>query len=325
MSDSHQIRRVVRLLTVLSSGHHCTTSELAENVTDYVEGKTVSLRQIQRDLRALEASGVPLQNEQFGRELRWWIPASYRSMVPIDINRNEVLAVHTLKGMLRQFRGTSIESDVDKLARKLERVAPGSVLMDDGVVSEVTPGAMRDAVPDGILQAVIEGIRDVAWDRVTYRALHDNQRRTFIVALCRLLPHAGRLYAAAWHPKHKRYITLAVDRVESVERADDYDMPNHVFSEDVYRRERFGVYSGEVVNVVLRVTPGSAEFFTSRQWHPTQTFTKRRDGHIDLRMRVPINPELVSWIVSWADVVRVLKPRGLIDACRKKADAIREW
>ncbi len=325
MSDSHQVRRVVKLLTTLSSGHHCTTSELAEFVSDSVDGKEVSRRQIQRDLRALEAAGVPLENEQFGRELRWWIPASYRSMVPIDINRNEVLAVHTLKGMLRQFRGTSIENDVDKLARKLERIAPGSVLMDDGLVSEVTPGAMRDAVPDDILQAVIEGIRDVAWDKVTYRALHDDQRRTFVVALCRLLPHAGRLYAAAWHPKHKRYITLAVDRVESVERADDFHLPNHVFNEDVYRRERFGVYSGEVTNVILRVVPSSASFFTNRQWHPTQTFTKRRDGSVDLSMRVPINPELVSWIVSWADVMKVLKPKGLVDACRKKAEAIGKW
>jgi len=325
VNDSHQIQRVVRLLSILSSGHHCTTTELADLVQARVEGKAVSRRQIQRDLRAIEAAGVPITCEQAGRELRWWIPASYRAMVPIDINRNDVLALHTLKGMLRQFRGTAIERDVDKLAQKLEKVAPGSVLMDNGLVSDVTPGAMRDAVPDAILQQVIEGIRDIAYDQVTYRALYDDTRRTFIVALCRLLPHAGRLYAAAWHPKYKRYITLAVDRIEHVERANDFPLPHHVFDEEAYRQQRFGVYSGEVTNITMRIAAPSVNFFTSRQWHPTQTFKHRRDGSADLSMRVPINPELVSWIVSWADVMKVVKPKHLIDACKSKAAAIGEW
>lgn len=325
MTESHQVRRIVELLTVLGSGHHLTTSELADRVADKVDGKVVSRRQIQRDLRAIESAGIPLHTEQDGRENRWWIPASYRAMVPVSVGRNEVLAVHLLKGMLRQFRGTSIEGHIDVLAKRLERLAPGSVLLDADLVNEVTPGVLSTPIPEAVLQAVIDGIRDVSWDRVTYRALHDGETRTFVVALCRLIVHAGRLYVAAWHPKYKHYITMAVDRVLTVERATDVASPVHVFNEDLYRRTRFGVYSGQVVPIVLRISPSAVEYFTSRLWHPTQEFIHRRDGSVHLKLTAPINPELVAWIVSWANVMRPLKPAKLIEECLLKVKAMKGW
>ncbi len=325
MSESHQVQRIVELLSALGSGHHLTTSELALRVESRVEGKAVSRRQIQRDLRAIEAAGIPLHVEQDGKEYRWWIPAAYRALVPVSIGRNEVLAVHLLKGMLRQFRGTAIEKHVDALASKLESIAPGSVLVDADLVNEVTPGILATPIPDDVLQAVISGIRDVAWDRVTYRALHDGNTRTFVVALCRLIAHAGRLYVAAWHPKYGHYITMAVDRVLAVERATDVGLPMHVFDEALYRRTRFGVYSGKVVPITLQISPKAAEYFTSRVWHPTQQFQHRRGGSVELRLDAPINPELIAWIVSWADVLKPLRPKRLVEACLEKVEVMRGW
>ncbi len=324
MADSHQVRRIIELLTVLGSGHHLTTSELATRVEHRVEGKTVSRRQIQRDLRAIEAAGIPLHTENDGKELRWWIPASYRSLVPVAFGENELLAIHLLKGMLRQFRGTTIEADIDRLARQLEKVAPGSILFDANIINEVTPGVVTTPIPDNVLRSVINGIRDVAWDRVTYRALHDNQTRTFVVALCRLVLHAGRLYVAAWHPKH-HYITMAVDRILNVERALDITLPFHVFNEQQYRRERFGVYSGKVCEITLHVRKESADFFKERLWHPSQRFKSNRDGSVNLYLTAPINPELIAWIISWAEALTPKKPKRLVNACLLKAQAISSW
>ncbi len=324
MSESHQVRRIIEMLTLLTSGHHLTTSELAERIAQRVEGKKVSRRQIQRDIRAIEQGGIPIHSEQDGREYRHWIPASYRSMVPVSITRNEVLAVHILKGMLRQFRGTSVEADVDKLAARLEKVVPGSVLFDADLVNEVTPGVLATPVSDHVLDMVINGIRDVAWDRITYRALHDDVERTFVVALCRLIVHAGRLYVAAWHPKYRHYITMAVDRIVYVERATDVVMPFHVFDENLYRSTRFGVYSGKVRPITLRIAPKAARFFQERLWHPTQRFVVKRDGSLHLHLKAPINPELIAWIVSWADVMRPLSPQTLLTACKEKVRSLQQ-
>lgn len=325
MPESHQVRRIIEILSLLGSGHHLTTGELGERIGFRVSGKTVSRRQIQRDLRAIEAAGIPLQFEQDQKEYRWWIPASYRALVPVSISRNEVLAVHMLKGMLRQFRGTSIEGRITKLANELERIAPGSVLLDADLVNEVTPGVLATPLSEEVLDAVIDGIRDVSWDRVTYRALYDGQTRTFVVALCRLIVHAGRLYVAAWHPKYRHYITMAVDRIIDVERATDVTMPFHVFDEHTYRNERFGVYSGKVCSITLHIQAQSAEFFLTRLWHPSQRFKQKRDGSVHLHLRVPINPELIAWIVSWANVMRPLKPVALINACLEKVQAVEQW
>jgi hypothetical protein len=75
----------------------------------------------------------------------------------------------------------------------------------------------------------------------------------------------------------------------------------------------------------IRIDASAADFFTSRTWHPSQEFHHRRDGSIDMILTAPLSPELVSWIVSWADVLTVRSPQTLIKACKQKVAAIDSW
>jgi len=318
---SAQITRCIRIISLLAGGRKISTQTIIEAVTD-AETPRVSQRQIQRDLRSIERAGVALVNERHGREQLWSIPAAYRGIEPLSISSKEILALHLLKGALGAFRSTPVQRDVDRLIRKLERHAPGTVFLSDDVVSEVTPGRYSNALDDVVLAQVIFAITDPHWDRVTYRSIHGAQTRTFVVSFCRMINHAGRLYVAAWHPKHKQYITLAVDRIDHVERADDVQLPLHSFDEHRYRRARFGVYDGEIHTIRLRVDASAADFFASRQWHPTQQTRLQRNGTLLLELQAPLSPELVSWIVSWADVLTILSPRKLTTICRQKVQRL---
>ena len=285
----------------------------------------VTIRQIQRDLRAIEQSGVPLQSTRIGKNIRWSIPREYRGLTPISITEHEVLSLHLLKGLLANFKSTRIDVDLQKLLRKLERLAPGTVFIAEELVADVSPGRYATAIADHVVQDVINAIIDPHWDRVTYRSIHGGQTKTFVVSFCRLISHAGRLYVAAWHPTYESYITLAADRIEHVERANDVTDPVHVFSERKYRSGRFGVYDGDVRNIVIRIDASAADFFMSRTWHPSQEFRMRRDGSVDMHLTAPLSPELVTWIVGWADVLTVKSPAALIRSCKAKVAAVARW
>lgn len=314
---SAQITRCIKILSLLSSGRKISTLGLIEAVTD-TDTPRVSQRQIQRDLKSIERAGVVIINERHGREQLWFIPSTYRGLEPLSISSKEILSLHLLKGALGAFRTTPVQRDIDRLTRKLERHAPGSVFLSDDVVCEITPGRYANTLDEEVLAQVIFAITDPHWDRVRYRSINGGETKTFVVSFCRMINHAGRLYVAAWHPTHKQYITLAVDRIEHVERADDVQRPLHQFDASKYRRARFGVYDGDVREVHLRIDASAAEYFASRQWHPTQSITNRRDGSLDLRLTAPLSPELVSWIVSWADVITIIKPARLKTICREK-------
>ena len=269
---SQQILRILKILHLLSSGRALTTNEIVDAITAHPDRKVVSQRQIQRDLAALEEAGVPLLCEAMGRTKVWSIPTSYRSLAPLSIAKNEVLSIYLLKGVLHAFRATRVERDVDTLLRKLERAAPGTVFMERDLVADISPGHFINTVSDEAFEKVIDAIVDPHWDRVTYRAMNARSSKTFVVSFCRLINHAGRLYVAAWHPKYKHYITLAVDAIEHVERANGVLGMLHVFSEGAFRRGRYGVYEGKQYNVVLRINKDAASFFMSREWHHTQQF-----------------------------------------------------
>lgn len=312
MAESQQVQRVVRILTALSSGRKLTTAELAERVAESNEGKCVSRRQIQRDLRAIEAAGVPLCCQQEGRTNRWWVPATYRTLTPLTVSTNEILSLHVLKGFLQQFRGTQVEQDVVSLAQRLEGLAPGTVLLDSELLQVVTPGQVTEEVPAHILNMVISSILEQSWTRVTYRALHDDNERSYVVALCRLISHAGRLYVAAWHPKYRNYMNLAADRIIAIEEDPDCTLPLHQFNEELYRNSHFGVHSGPIHAVTIRVNNTFADFFTSRTWHPSQHFTHTADGALLLNLTAPVNPELAAWIASWRGKLEPLSPPELV-------------
>ena len=312
-----QIVRCMRILTLLSSGRKHSCRELQQDLAAKTD-REVTIRQIQRDMRAIEQAGVPIMQERSGREQRWYVPASYRSLQPLAISDNEVLALHLLKGALGAFRNTRVHNDVERLQRKLERMAPGTVFLQEDLVTDVSPGRYATAIDDAVMERIVFAITDPHWDRVTYRSLHGSTAKTFVVSFCRLINHAGRLYVAAWHPTYKQYITLAADRIDHVERASDITMPLHEFNEERYISGRFGVYDGAVCNVHLRIDASAADFFASRMWHPSQKTTLRRDGKLDLRLTAPLSPEIVSWIVSWADVLDIISPKKLKEACRDK-------
>ncbi len=321
MLSSH-ITRCIRIVSILSNGQGLSTAELVDRLSRIPGEKLVSLRQIQRDMRSLEEAGVPLHTKRDGTRVLWYIPQHARLAASFSVQESELLSLHVLKGALGAFRGTRIEADVEKLLRKLERLAPGAVYLDEDLTSDVSPGRYATAVSEAAMNAIVEAIVDPHWDRVTYRSIHASTVKTYVVSFCRLVNHAGRLYVAAWHPVYQRYITLAADRIEHVERANDIHLPLHVFNEKAYRSGRFGVYDGEVATVKLRIDASAAEFFMSRLWHPSQHFTPRKDGSVLLTLTSALSPELISWIVGWADVLTIVGPKRLVTMCKTKVERL---
>jgi predicted DNA-binding transcriptional regulator YafY len=320
---SHQLTRMLRMIQALSIRPR-TTRELLDIALED-DAKPVTIRQIQRDIQTMNRAGVPVTDIRDGREVVWTIPTQYRALSALSISRNEVLLLHVVKGLLSSLRNTRIERELERLRIKLEKLAPGTLFIDAELTADVSPGRSINVIDDRVLDRIIDAIVDPHWDRVTYRSLQTSQPKTFVVSFCRLVDHAGRLYVAAWHPRYQRYISLAADRIDHVERADDIVEPLHHFDASHYRSRRFGVYDGEAIEMRLRIDASAANFFESRQWHPSQVFKRQKDGSTELRMKAPLSPELVSWIVSWADVLTVRSPKALIDTCKAKVQRVHSW
>ncbi len=55
-----------------------------------------------------------------------------------------------------------------------------------------------------------------------------------------------------------------------------------------------------------------------RDWHISQTFIRRPDGRVEMRLETSGRQELIRWVLSWMPDVRVLAPKSLRDRIEEK-------
>jgi hypothetical protein len=110
----------------------------------------------------------------------------------------------------------------------------------------------------------------------------------------------------------RKIIYLAVERIGSVKKtATKFTYPKG-YSPQKYTEGIFGIIDGPETRVeLLLLNADTAAYLASRRLHPTQRFTKRRDGTTLLTMTLRGTTELVSWILSLGPYVKVVKPRAL--------------
>ena len=71
-------------------------------------------------------------------------------------------------------------------------------------------------------------------------------------------------------------------------------------------------------HIVIKVSPILRDYFKNIDWHHTQNINNEKDGSLIFEMDAYINDELLGWILSWKENIKVLEPKVLIDLMLKK-------
>ncbi len=318
-NSSTMVRRIMRIITMLSIPGARSTREIHEQICSEADFGSPDIRQIQRDLQTLEQCDV-IEHEEEGRTYFWSLRDTHRNILPLSYKGSELLSLYVLKSYLHQFQGTSVEVHTKSLLKKLEQSAGGEVI---SAALEHSFGRYVYTTDSQMIERVISFIRDAKWVTVTYTNNAGVQRR-FDLMLCRLFSFNGELYVASYHPKHRDYIALALRKIEELNDAEQ-DYGAHSFDEERFLTHRFGVFHGEPHKMKLLVKAEMAEFFLHRSWHPTQTMTLKKNGDLHIELKAPLSPDLVTWIIGWSSVMKVLSPASLAEAVQQKLRAALEW
>ena len=134
-----------------------------------------------------------------------------------------------------------------------------------------------------------------------------------------LLAYHGNWYLLAHNEEKGRMATFALSRFRDIEGTGETFQRVPDFDARVYAREAFGITRGEnTLRVRLLFESRLAVYIMERDWHPTQTFSPRRDGRVEMRLETSGRKELIRWVLSWMPDVRVLAPKSLKDRIEEK-------
>lgn len=326
MSDLSQIQRLIRILQILSSGRNVTTKNLHRRF----DGK-VSLRTLQRDLIALSEAGIPLVSEKTkANENAWSLMSHFRSFIPIPLETNEYLAAHILKANLKVFQKTPFEKEIKSLLQKIDQIVSEDVFLEtesggaENLFENYSAG-LFDYSPYGetindLISAIIHRTKCL----VTYHNPYDQKDKTFHIEPEKMVYYNGGLYVIVYVWYYKSFIMLAIQRIKKLELLDDSFQEDHPFDAKEFWKGKFGLFSGEQVDVQLRFLKEVRHHIEGRIWHNSQNVELDKKGNLILKMKVGITPELITWILGWRMYVKVLAPGKLVDEITNNVEKIKQ-
>jgi predicted DNA-binding transcriptional regulator YafY len=119
---------------------------------------------------------------------------------------------------------------------------------------------------------------------------------------------AAELHANASQGEPRNF---RLDRIEALEVLERPAAAPEAFSLQDYASRSFGVYQGEIEEIVLEVAPEAAEDALGWRFHPTQALERRDDGSVIVRFWATGLLELAWHLFTWGDKVRVVRPAAL--------------
>lgn len=223
--------------------------------------------------------------------------------------------------MIRHLEGTVLEQGMDVLWEKMLKtlpVAQRSRLRDiDRKFFAMTFAAKDYRSHDETIGTLVRTLIDQQRLRIDYAGLM-GEGKVHEVEPYTLLGYRGGLYLLGRSDRGKNVIWFAVERIRSatpVRREDGkpalFPYPA-AFKPQRYTEGMFGVVEGPETEVEILILNEQTEaYLRQRTVHPSQKFTRRRDGGLVLTMKVRGTAELANWVMSMSPWVEVLRPAEL--------------
>lgn len=129
-----------------------------------------------------------------------------------------------------------------------------------------------------------------------------------------VMPHVRSWHLIAYCEWRSAVLMFKVDRIREATLLDErYHVPED-FDLAAYLGPAWGIMrggTGEPVDVVLRFAPEAGRRVAEEHWHASQQVEEQPDGSILFRLRVPVTPDFVNWLLYYGSRVKVLEPAGL--------------
>jgi proteasome accessory factor B len=296
------------------------------DIYDYLnQSEPVILRNVQRDLKMLadrheEVIGV----ERREGKLWYFIQPDMRDKLSLPIERNGLLALFLLKRLqsffspetksLKQLSEVVAElsshEDYDLFEDLDERLADSTYLF-----GEHSSLCLDGPLFNDLLTTLVQHRKlDITYRRPEGK---DDVKRT--ICPVKLILFKGELFficMSELHADRDYYIKLC--RIVTAQITENlFTVPKDRLKRIEKRLSTsFGILDADVPEpeeVSIRFPSYFDLILSERRFHSSQKLSSDKKGNVILRMTVPVDTELIQWVLGWSDKARVLKPKKLKD------------
>jgi predicted DNA-binding transcriptional regulator YafY len=310
---SYGVKLISLFARLLFSGESHSLSDLARMLKC---SKQTVLRLID-DIRL--AYGVEIEEAVIER--RKYYRLKKRAATPaLSLSAGEITVLQMCQAFTEHLLGAEFFKEASEAIDKNRAHLSGDQQVP-GKHFAVLPFGGIDYTPhQETLRTLIHAMEGRTICKVNYRAAYDGRAKTFFIKPLKLFSHKDCLYLSAKMARHpgRAYHTpdfdplLAVHRIGKLELTDrNFEYPKSYSFETRFNGD-FGVIKDEPFEVEVEFKDWAARFVSERVWSPDQKVTKGKNGTVRLKFKTSSEPETISWILSFSDGCRLLKPKWLL-------------
>ncbi len=321
-TDTPKGERMVKILAYLirNRSRKYTPGEIRAFLE---QSEAVDLRNVQRDLKELsDIRESCVQCERKAGKLYYFLEPDMRGKFGLPIERNGLLALFLLKRLQPFFapKATTFQ-ELSQALRELGSEV-GDELFEDlderlGEQTQVLGERSLLSLDSELLNSLLEGLVRKRRLAITYRREMAEEPRAYTVCPVKLILSGNDLYlVCVFEPHHQSNYYFKVCRMIEAKLCEETFEVTAELRQRVDQRlsRSFGLLDpadSKMEKVVLRFPDWFETLLNERQYHPSQQVSADGDGNTVCRLEVPVGEDFRRWVLSWGDLVTVLKPKSL--------------
>ncbi len=293
--------RIVAILIQLQSKRIVKAQELADRFE-------VSLRTIYRDIRTLEASGVPIISEA---GVGYSIMEGYR-LPPVMFTREEVGSFVAAEKLMQKFVDKSLGNYYESAMIKLKSVLRGREkdwisALESQILVDPTNKLFNDSLPNA-LETLFESIAEKRQVFLKYQALNRETPSERFVEPVGIYHESGFWYVLAFCHLRSDYRQFRTDRMLAIKSTQNSFTREHI-TLDEYRSQHENTPK---TKVVISVDKSVVRYINNSKMQHGFISQKVKGNQVEMTfMTSYVEHGFSRWYIVFSDYAKIIEPESL--------------
>lgn len=313
----NRVDRLSAILIQLQSKKIVRAKEIAERFN-------ISLRTVYRDIKALEAGGIPIGAEA---GLGYYLVEGY-SLPPVQFSLSEASALIMSKKLTDQFVDQAVREQLDSAHYKIKAVLPEDEKwhvqeLEEQIVVEKGVIWQQEGPKNDHTFRIHEGLSKSKYLKLNYERGSDltfSEREVLPVGL---LFYNGLWHLIAFCLLRKDYRDFRLDRIKNIIILEKKFFRSDLLSLNEYLAQ---LQSKTMLkSVVVQFDKNMIQYIGNSKYYFGFVEEKYEGDKVQMEFMITSLESFARWLLSYGNAVQVLHSEGLVDKLKVLTKELSDW